>query len=161
MVQPLLASSGTGYGTSSLDDDAYQLDQLADHLASFYNSQVPAAAELPAPSRAVLRRPDALRALQQGRGAETAAASCCLAIHGPHLLVTKGVVVRLCVAPRCLRRGLPTKGPTAGSRRLCVSAACSLARSRPGAAPAAGHCHDGPLHRVPGHRAVRAAGVRG
>ncbi|KAK9831837.1 hypothetical protein WJX81_000330 [Elliptochloris bilobata] len=39
IVQPLLASSGTGYGTSSLDQDAYQLDQLAQHLRSFYNSQ--------------------------------------------------------------------------------------------------------------------------
>ena len=40
MVQPLLASSGSGYGTSSLDQDAFQLDQLAQHLKSVFNSQV-------------------------------------------------------------------------------------------------------------------------
>ena len=40
MVQPLLASSGSGYGTSSLDQDAAQLDQLAQHLKSAFNSQV-------------------------------------------------------------------------------------------------------------------------
>ena len=40
MVQPLLASSGSGYGTSSLDQDASQLDQLAQHLKSAFNSQV-------------------------------------------------------------------------------------------------------------------------
>ncbi len=75
MVQPLLASSGTGYGTSSLDDDAYQLDQLAEHLLSFYNSQVPAAAQPPA-SCAALRKVDASRALQQGRVARASVEFC-------------------------------------------------------------------------------------
>ncbi len=69
MVQPLLASSGTGYGTSSLDDDAYQLDQLAEHLLSFYNSQVLAAAQLSA-SRAALHKLVPLWALQQGEPLE-------------------------------------------------------------------------------------------
>ena len=39
-MQPLLSSAGRQYGISSLDSDAFELDELAQHLKSFYNSKV-------------------------------------------------------------------------------------------------------------------------
>lgn len=39
LVQTLLSSSHTGYGTASLDQDARELHQLACHLAAEYGSQ--------------------------------------------------------------------------------------------------------------------------
>ena len=47
-MQPLLSSAGRQYGISSLDSDALELDELAQHLKSFYNSKVRTLAELDA-----------------------------------------------------------------------------------------------------------------
>lgn len=45
-MQPLLSSAGRQYGISSLDSDAFELDELAQHLKSFYNSKVRTLAKL-------------------------------------------------------------------------------------------------------------------
>lgn len=45
-MQPLLSSAGRQYGISSLDSDVFELDELAQHLKSFYNAKVRTLAEL-------------------------------------------------------------------------------------------------------------------